>query len=334
MIVKNIRAAISPVCNMKCRYCSNNSKQYARMEDFRRTPLSKGVLSTEQWMCIFQCFYDAGFRGISLTGGEPTLNKDWMEMLKYCRELGFVSTEITSNLLDIDQYKEKLYSANYITKFKVSLDTFDSAKFYYLTKVDALETVISNIVFLKKLGFNIQLNRVTMKSTEKELLNYIEQANALGVNVKLLDLVYYKDITLNGDVENWRKEFVSSEDTWEYLRANLHGIENIKEDLRYGYETRYKDIEIILKDSRLTKRSKKCEMCPLYCQEGIFTVRIASDGTITVCPDYANKLPYIDGIKSLEDNSLTEKLKEIYQDFEIPESNYFDEYLWRLYNGK
>jgi len=108
MIIKNIRPAISPVCNMNCKYCSNiaGSEQYAKMEDFRRTPLSSGILTTEQWLKIFKCFYDAGFRGISLTGGEPTLNPDWLKMLEYCTELGYVNTELTSNLTVLDKYKK------------------------------------------------------------------------------------------------------------------------------------------------------------------------------------------------------------------------------------
>ena len=88
--------------------------------------------------------------------------------------------------------------------------------------------------------------------------------------------------------------------------------------------------KIILKDSQLTKRSKKCERCPLYCQEGIFTVRIASDGTITTCPDYKNELPYIDGVAALNDQTLTSKLEKIFKDFSIQEENHFLEYVRRL----
>lgn len=331
MIVKNIRPAISPTCNMSCRYCSNtNGNQYARMEDFRRTPISAGVLSTEQWLQIFECFYDAGFRGISLTGGEPTLNPDWLKMLKFCKDLGYLSTELTSNLLILDKYKEELSAVDYITKFKVSLDTFDKKKFHYLTRVDALDTILSNIKLLNDLKFNVQLNRVTMKSTQKELVDYIEQASKLSVSLNLLDLVYYKDSNSDNNIDEWAKEFVSAESTWTYLNEQLKEFGAMESDLRYGYRTSYKKMKIILKDSRLTKRARKCQSCPLYCQEGIFTVRIASDGTITTCPDYKNELPYINGVEALEDNSLTEKLKNIFKDFEIQEKNYFEEYIRRL----
>lgn len=331
MIVKNIRPAISPVCNMNCRYCSNsNHHNNAKMEDFRRTPLSTGVLSTEQWLEIFKCFYDAGFRGISLTGGEPTLNPDWLKMLKYCKELGYISTELTSNLLALDKYKGQLSNIDYITKFKVSFDTFNRERFHFLTRVDALDTVLENVKFCVEKGFNVQLNRVTMRSTQEELIDYIEQASKLGVGINLLDLVYYEGSQSDNDVLKWADEFVPSEFTWLYLKNHIKDFGNIEQDCRYGYRTSYKNMPIILKDSRLTKRSDRCQKCPLYCQEGIFTVRIASDGTISTCPDYRGELPYIDGLKSLKDNSLTEKLKVIFKEFSINEENHFDEYVRRL----
>lgn len=331
MIIKNIRPAISPSCNMRCRYCSNSSKvEYARMEDFRRSPISSGVLSTDQWLQIFKCFYDAGFKGISLTGGEPTLNTDWLSMLKYCKDLGYVSTELTSNLLALGRYKEQLQGVDYITKFKVSLDTFDKERFYYLTRVDALDTVLANINFLVGLGFNVQLNRVTIRSSQKELVEYVERASKLNVSIKLLDLVYYKGCDSDTDIDEWASEFISSEFTWLYLKNHIKGLGSIESEKRYGWQTSYKKMKIILKDSKLTKRSKRCQTCPLCCQEGIFTVRIASDGTISTCPDYKNELPYIDGVKALQDKSLTERLKHIFKEFKIKEGYHFEEYIRKL----
>lgn len=330
MVIKNIRPAISSVCNMNCKYCSNIKGQNARMEDFRRSPLSEGVLSTEQWLKMFKSFYDAGFRGISLTGGEPMLNPDWLKMLKYCKEIGYLSTELTSNLLALSKYKSELKKVDYISKFKVSLDTFDKERFYYLTGVDGLNTVLDNVKYCVDLGFNVQLNRVTMRSTQNELVDYIKKANELGVNVNLLDLVFYKGSNSDNNVVKWANEYVPPEFTWLFLKQNINDFGELESDPRYGLRTSYGKTKIILKDSQLTKRSKKCERCPLYCQEGIFTVRIASDGTITTCPDYKNELPYIDGVAALNNQTLTSKLEKVFKDFSIQEENHFLEYVRRL----
>jgi len=171
-----------------------------------------------------------------------------------------------------------------------------------------------------------------MRSTLKELVDYIKKANDLKANVNLLDLVYYKKSNSNNDYKTWKKEFISAEETYNFLKKHLKGIGQFESDLRYGFKTKYGDINIILKDSRLTKRVKKCFKCPLFCQEGIFTVRIASDGTISTCPDYLGELVYIDGLKALEDNTLTKKLKILFKELETNEQDYFKEYLKRLEN--
>lgn len=331
MIIKNIRPAISSVCNMDCVYCSaSTGNKYAKMEDFRRNPASAGVMNTEQWLKIFECFYDAGFRGISLTGGEPTLNPDWIDMLKYCKKIGYISVELTSNLACLDAYREELKSVvDIITKFKVSLDTFDEKKYYEMTRRNVLNQVLDNIKFLIDTGYNVQLNRVTMKSTQQELVDYIKRASAMKVNVNLLDLVYYEGSGSKNNFANWEAEFVSAEDTWNFLVENMSGIGDMVSDMRYGYRTNYKQTDIILKDSRLTKRANRCQECSLYCQEGIFTVRIASDGTITTCPDYAGELPYINGIEVLKTHSLTEKLTTFFEELQISEENHFAEYIKR-----
>lgn len=335
MINKNIRPAISSICNMNCTYCSSsNGSSNARMEDFRRTARSNGRLNTEQWFDIFKCFYDAGFRGISLTGGEPTLNHDWIEMLKYCKKLGYLATEITSNLLILDKFSKELVTArDYITKFKVSLDTFNRNRFRELTGIDALDKIISNIRLLVALGYDVQLNRVTMKATQNELVDYIEKASTLNVSVKLLDLVYYRGNGSKNDFHFWKENYISAKEMWEFLSDFLVDFSPMQPDFRYGYNAMYNNMNIIFKDSQRTKRSMRCEKCPLYCQEGIFTVRIGSDGTITTCPDYQGILPYIDGVEALRENSLTEQLKEIYKEFETPEDNYFYEYMEKLQNG-
>ena len=69
----------------------------------------------------------------------------------------------------------------------------------------------------------------------------------------------------------------------EYLenKYNYHFIRN-----KYGYECIDSDgFKIILKETRLTLRDEQCNECPIYCQEGKFTTRIATDGNITMCPD-------------------------------------------------
>ena len=66
---RNVRIAISPVCNMKCIYCEGNNGfgkngRTAAMEDIRRKPISEGNITTEELLEILKVFYKVGFNGI------------------------------------------------------------------------------------------------------------------------------------------------------------------------------------------------------------------------------------------------------------------------------
>lgn len=56
-----------------------------------------------------------------------------------------------------------------ILLLKISLDTLKTTTFKKITGVDALQTVLENIVFMKSKGFKIELNFVATKMNVKEI---------------------------------------------------------------------------------------------------------------------------------------------------------------------
>ncbi len=63
-------------CNLKCEYCYN-------------PPVSK-ELSYDEITCILESIADAGTMFLTLTGGEPFLRKDLLDIVKYARKKGFI----------------------------------------------------------------------------------------------------------------------------------------------------------------------------------------------------------------------------------------------------
>lgn len=324
-VIKNIRPAISPTCNMKCKYCYNKNTSFANMEDFRHSKLDNKILTTEEWCILLKCCYEAGYRGVCLTGGEPTMNPDWYKILTYCKELGYIQTELTSNLTLLDKYKNEI-SNTVISKFIVSFDSFNEDTFNYLTNSKSYNLVLNNIKWLVDNNFNVQLNRVCMKSNKSELLDYLKNASEMSVRVNLLDLVNYSFDGKNTSSVTWNEEFIEAKDTWDYINKNSNLLYDFKSNARYGYEAKFikSNKTIIFKDSTLTKRAKRCFECKHFCQEGIYTLHLASDGTISTCPDYSNTLPFLDGIEMLEQGNLLNKLIDFNKELQIKEENYFN----------
>lgn len=113
--LNDIYIGITDACNLKCVYCFNHENRYNRL----KSNLSN--LSDEDIFDIIKQYRDLGGKGVVFTGGEPTLNPNLVDYVRYAFELGLVPKMITNgtNLLNID-LKELL---RYMNDISISLDS-------------------------------------------------------------------------------------------------------------------------------------------------------------------------------------------------------------------
>lgn len=313
MLLKNvnIRAAISSQCNMNCLYCEGSGgykpEKPGAMENFRKKPLSEGEIDTKTLLGILSSFRKAGFVGLTLTGGEPLLRHDWDVIAQEAYKLGFERVEITTNGILLENYLNKNNALpTELTKVKISLDTTNPERFKKITRTGGFKKIESA---LKKIstGTTVRANKVLLKSELEYLPEYISECEKMGFSeISLLDLVYYSNRGNDEEKLFFQKEFVSFSEIERFFKRKLQN--NFTEGHKYGHAlTLPSGIKIIMKDSDMAVRDKSCLKCPVYCQEGIYTVRIATDGNITYCPDYRGELPSIDGPAELVNGTLDEK---------------------------
>ncbi|MFC1698249.1 radical SAM protein [Nanoarchaeota archaeon] len=83
-------------CNSKCLHCGSNAKDKRENE-----------LSTEESLDLVDQIKDVGFKKIFLSGGEPTLRKDWIKIAERIKEhdiqLGIISNVLHWDDKTIDQ---------------------------------------------------------------------------------------------------------------------------------------------------------------------------------------------------------------------------------------
>ena len=65
----------------------------------------------------------------------------------------------------------------------------------------------------------------------------------------------------------------------------------------------------------MTLRDEGCASCPIYCQEGLFTARVSTDGSISPCLDRYAELPYING-RAASTNELDIQTSALFQRLE------------------
>lgn len=310
-----LRIAVSPNCNLRCTYCEGlagcRSDKPAAMQDFRRKPLREGNIKTEVLLDIVRLFHNEGFIGITLTGGEPLLNPEWDLIVNEAAKIGMRRIEITTNGTLLSTYlnkKSKLPRG--LTLVKVSFDTPDPVRFKEITGGGNIKKVIDGVKSISPY-IRTRANKVLLQSDMGGLMNYLNYCHRIGFHeVTLLDLVAYPNRYDKNEKDFFEKEYVSFSQVKDYLR--IHAGLDFNTPHRYGYKaTMPSGLRIFIKESGLAARNKKCLNCPVYCQEGIYTVWVGTDGNITICPDYQAELPSIDGSAELKRDTLSSKIKEL-----------------------
>lgn len=199
--INYLRLSVTDRCNFRCVYCM--------AEDMKFLPKSR-LLSFEEIVQICSAMSDLGVRKIRLTGGEPLVRNDIVDLttkiagLKGVREL-----VITTNGSRLRQLAKPLYGSG-VKRLNISLDTLDPANFQVITRTGRLSDVLNGIQAAQDAGFqNIKLNAVILKGQNEdqipELLNY-----ALSEG---LDISFIEEMPL-GVIDSHKREnsFFSSEE--------------------------------------------------------------------------------------------------------------------------
>lgn len=318
---KNVRVALSPACNLACTYCdgpkSRSEEKPGAMEDFRKKPLEEGVISTADYLRIFESLHKAGFSGINFTGGEPMLNHDWALLAKEAKNIGFDRVEMTTNGILLYSYlKRHGKFPDELTMLKVSLDTQDADKYREVTRVGSLEKLAMGVKRLRETNPDLILraNKVLLRSDLAELEQYIDFIHELGMHGMIfLDLVL-TEFNDQAEKESYEREYVYINEAVEMLKQ-IYGDDLVFEENRYGYRVILPNgLFIVLKDSDgLTLRDDGCDDCEMYCQEGLFTARVSTDGSISPCLDRHGKLDYIDAMSTMNDEDLDAQTAQLFQ---------------------
>ena len=97
-----IRLSITDVCNFKCGYCLPNGFKIDKSDN-------RTFLSLEEIKRLAKGLSELGVSKIRLTGGEPTIRKDFYEIVKVIKNSsGINKTVITTNGYKLDKFAEQL----------------------------------------------------------------------------------------------------------------------------------------------------------------------------------------------------------------------------------
>ena len=178
-----LRLSVTDRCDLRCAYCMPERMVFLPKAE---------VLTLEELRALGQAFIARGIRKIRLTGGEPLVRRDMIELVRALgRELGSGLDELTltTNGMRLAEFAPALKDAG-VRRINVSLDTRDAKLFAKLTRRDGLEQVLAGIAAAKAVGLQVKLNTVALKGlNEAELPTLIQWAHGEGHGITLIEVM-------------------------------------------------------------------------------------------------------------------------------------------------
>jgi len=155
------------------------------------------ILTLEELFELASGFIDRGVTKIRITGGEPLVRRDIMDLFTALgRRLGNDLEELTltTNATQLAENADGLVKAG-VRRVNISLDTLDRTRFAELTRRDALPQVLEGIAAARDAGLKVKLNAVALKGVnEDELPDLIAWAHGQGHEVTLIEVMPLGDV--------------------------------------------------------------------------------------------------------------------------------------------
>ena len=207
-----IRLSITDVCNFKCGYCLPNGYKIDRSDN-------RKFLSLNEIRRLAKALSELGVNKIRLTGGEPTVRKDFFDIVKAIKEnSGIKKTVITTNGYHLDKIAQKLKDFG-LDGVNISIDSLNREIFKRVTSHDRLGEILRGIEILQSLNFqNIKINAVLLKGINDDEKDFNEWSDFIEKNK--IDFRYIELMQTGDNLDYFNKYHVPAAKFTNYLIKN------------------------------------------------------------------------------------------------------------------
>jgi len=177
-----LRLSITDVCNFKCNYC---------LPDGYRPQGRPSFLDRDELERVARAFAGLGTGKIRLTGGEPSLRKDFTSIIERIAAVDGIHTLATTT----NGYRLAIHSREWIdaglTHINVSMDSLDPRQFQLITGQNRFAQVMAGIDAVLADGrARLKVNAVLMRDlNDHELPAYLEWIRHRPVELRLIELM-------------------------------------------------------------------------------------------------------------------------------------------------
>ena len=159
-----LRISLTDHCNLRCLYCMPEEMVFRP---------SAELMQDDEILTLVRLFVSLGFDKIRLTGGEPTIRLNVVDLVQQIADIPGVNIlTMTTNGVRLPRLALPLKQAG-LQRVNISLDTLDPEKFHTLTRWGSLEDVWTGIQAAEDAGLTpVKINAVVVRGyNEQDMLD-------------------------------------------------------------------------------------------------------------------------------------------------------------------
>jgi cyclic pyranopterin phosphate synthase len=192
---KDLRISVTDRCNMRCIYCMPEEGVTFRPRE--------EILTFEEIARVAEVAYSLGIRSVRLTGGEPLLRRDVVELVRQVASVGFSDLSLTTNGLRLAPLAHDLAQAG-LHRVNISCDSLRPDRFAEIRRRGDLATVLEAMDVAEDAGLlPVKVNVVVIAGVnDDEVLDFAQFARRHRRVVRFIEYM-----PLDAD-RTWQREQV------------------------------------------------------------------------------------------------------------------------------
>jgi cyclic pyranopterin phosphate synthase len=283
--VENLRVSVTQRCDFRCIYCHREGQE----------PNYKIEMSAEEIERIVRLAASLGVYSVKLTGGEPLLHSDIIDITRRISGIpGVKDVSMTTNGFLLARYADQLKEAG-LSRVNVSLDTLKPERFRFITGVNAHKDVVNGIIKAVEVGLNpVKVNVVLLKDVnDDEVSDLMDFAGRHKIVLQIIELEKFGNEIF---YERYHMDLSSLEKDLEEKASKII-VRRMQHRRKYILDNGV-EVEIV-------KPMHNTEFC-LHCNR----IRLTSDGRLKPCLFRNNNL--VDLLGPMRQGKDDEYLKNLF----------------------
>ncbi|HEX9510387.1 MAG TPA: GTP 3',8-cyclase MoaA [Puia sp.] len=189
---RTLRVSLLNHCNLGCVYCVAGDdaalKKHNAASGHKNSP--QAPLSVPALLGIIERLHgQLGLGTIRLTGGEPLLYKDLVELIAGIRSIGIPDIKLTTNGFLLERLAAPMKAAG-LESLNVSLDAVEEETFFRMSKRHGADRIIRGIDAARRAGLDVKINTVVMKGmNDSQILPLLDFAFSRDLRIRYLEVM-------------------------------------------------------------------------------------------------------------------------------------------------